>query len=92
MDRIKSDAPANLDHAYYLELRDRSGFDFDSHGQSDRGEIGWAPGVLIEYTDEVRGYGNNGGGMPPRQHYLDSQPQPGLDCGDNLYERIRRTS
>ena len=29
-----ADNPA--DHAYYLELRDRSGFDFDSHGQADR--------------------------------------------------------
>lgn len=84
--RIKADEPLGLDHGYYLELRDRSGFDFDSHGQADRGDIGWAPGVLIEYTDESRGYGNNGAGMPPRQTYLDSQPEPGLDCGDNLYE------
>ena len=29
------------DHAYYLELRDRSGFDLDGHGQSDRGELSW---------------------------------------------------
>ena len=40
----------------------------------------------IEYTDEVRGYGNFSAVDPPRQHYLDSQPQPGLDCGDGLYE------
>ena len=84
--RIKADEPLDLDHAYYLELRDRAGFDFESNGQADRGTIGWAPGVLVEYTDESRGYGNVGGGMPPRQTYLDSQPEPGLDCGDNLYE------
>ncbi|MEA2621115.1 MAG: hypothetical protein QOH61_25, partial [Chloroflexota bacterium] len=85
-DRIKADSPSAKDHAYYIELRDRSGFDFNSRGQSDRGNIGWSPGVFIETTDEVRGYGNVGGGQPPRQHYIDSQPQPGFDCGDNLYE------
>jgi immune inhibitor A len=84
--RIKADEPSALDHAYYLELRDRSGFDFEGRGQSDRGLIGWAPGVLVEYTDEVRGYGNTGAGPPPKQHYLDSQPQPDYDCGDNLTE------
>ena len=84
--RIKADQPSALDHGYYLELRDRSGFDFASHGEADRGQIGWAPGVLVEYTDEVRGYGNNGAGPPPRQHYIDSQPQPDYDCGDNLTE------
>jgi immune inhibitor A len=84
--RIKADEPSALDHAYYLELRDRSGFDFNGRGQSDRGDIQWAPGMLVEYTDEVRGYGNTGAGPPPKQHYLDSQPQPDYDCGDNLEE------
>jgi hypothetical protein len=84
--RIQADQPSALDHSYYLELRDRSGFDFDGRGQADRGLIGWSPGVLVEYTDEVRGYGNNGAGTPPRQHYLDSQPQPDYDCGGNLTE------
>lgn len=68
------------DHAYYLELRDQSGFDFDGHGQSDRGDTTWQPGVFVEYTDEAHGYGNNGVDLPPSQHYLDSQPQPGDDC------------
>ncbi|MBD0347528.1 MAG: immune inhibitor A [Thermoleophilia bacterium] len=84
--RIKADEPSALDHAYYLELRDRSGFDFNGRGQSDRGAIGWDPGVLVEYTDEVRGYGNNGGPQPPRQHYIDSRPQPRYDCGNNIEE------
>ncbi len=84
--KIKADEPSELDHGYYLELRDRSGFDFASRGQSDRGAIAWEPGALIEYTDEIRGYGNNGAGTPPRQQYLDSQPQPDYDCGDNLTE------
>ncbi|HEY7706156.1 MAG TPA: CARDB domain-containing protein [Gaiellaceae bacterium] len=83
---VKSDEPSALDHGYYLELRDRSGFDFASHGQSDRGSIAWEPGVLVEYTDEARGYGNNGAPTPPRQQYLDSQPTPNYDCGDNLAE------
>jgi immune inhibitor A len=78
---VKSDEPSQLDHAYYLELRDRSGFDFASRGQADRGELQWDAGLFLEYTDEIRGYGNNGAGMPPRQHYLDSQPTPGADCG-----------
>ena len=68
------------DHAYYLELRDQSGFDFNGHGQSDRGDTSWAPGVFVEYTDEAHGYGNNGTPDPPAQHYLDSQPTPGTDC------------
>jgi immune inhibitor A len=80
---IDASAGAQKDHGYYLELRDRSGFDYDGHGQADRGAIEWSPGVLIEYTDEARGYGNNAG-PPPRQHYIDSQPDPGLDCGEAL--------
>jgi M6 family metalloprotease-like protein len=78
--RIASDEASAADHAYYLELRDQSGFDFDGHGQSDRGDTSWAPGVFIEYTDEAHGYGNNGTPEPPAQHYLDSQPIPGSDC------------
>jgi M6 family metalloprotease-like protein len=81
--QINATSTSDLDHAYYLELRDRSGFDFNGHGQSDRGSIDWSPGVLIEYTDEARGYGNNAA-SPPRQHYIDSQPEPGLDCGEAL--------
>jgi M6 family metalloprotease-like protein len=68
------------DHAYYLELRDQSGFDYDGHGQSDRGDTSWSPGVFVEYTDEAHGYGNNGTPAPPAQHYLDTQPIPGSDC------------
>jgi len=78
--RVKSDENAPMDHAYYLELRDQSGFDFDGHDQSDRGDTSWQPGLFIEYTDEAHGYGNNGTPAPPAQHYLDSQPIPGSDC------------
>ncbi len=84
--RVKADQPSELDHAYYLELRDRSGFDFQGRGQSDRGTIDWDPGVFVEYTDEARGYGNNGSPSPPRQHYLDSQPTPKHDCGGSDFE------
>ena len=72
-----ADNPA--DHAYYLELRDRSGFDFDSHGQADRapGQPTFAGGLSLVYTDEAHGYGNAGTVDPPAQTVLDSQPQPG---------------
>jgi immune inhibitor A len=83
--QVDATTPSSLDHAYYLELRDRSGFDFNGQGQSDRGTIDWAPGLLIEYTDEARGYGNVAA-SPPRQHYIDSQPEPGLDCGEALVD------
>ncbi|HEX6379939.1 MAG TPA: immune inhibitor A domain-containing protein, partial [Acidimicrobiia bacterium] len=78
--RITAGGAQAADHAYYLELRDQSGFDFDGHGQSDRGDTSWEPGVFIEYTDEAHGYGNNGTPAPPAQHYIDSEPMPGSDC------------
>jgi M6 family metalloprotease-like protein/uncharacterized repeat protein (TIGR01451 family) len=78
--RVNASDDNPADHAYFLELRDQSGFDFDGHGQSDRGDTSWAPGVFVEYTDEAHGYGNNGTPAPPAQHYLDSQPIPGSDC------------
>ncbi len=74
------------DHAYYLELRDRAGFDFDGNGQSDRGQVDWQPGIFIEYTDEAHGYGNNGVPPPPSQHYLDSVPEPGASCDTTTCE------
>lgn len=64
------------DHAYYFELRDRTGFDFDSRGESDRGDIDWTPGVSLAYTDEARGYGNVQEAFRPNQHVLDSEPVP----------------
>ncbi|NNL48400.1 MAG: PKD domain-containing protein, partial [Acidimicrobiia bacterium] len=80
--RVNASDDNPADHAYYLELRDQSGFDFDGHGQSDRGDTAWQPGIFIDYTDEAHGYGNNGTPPPPAQHYLDSQPIPGSDCVD----------
>ena len=82
---VDATSPSTLDHAYYLELRDRSGYDANGQGQADRGAITWSPGALIEFTDESRGYGNNGG-SPPRQHYIDSKPMSGLDCGEALVD------
>ncbi|MPZ61051.1 MAG: hypothetical protein GEU93_07100 [Propionibacteriales bacterium] len=64
------------DHAYYMELRDRSGFDLDGRGQNDRDPIGFAPGLSLVYTDETHGYGNVGTDNPPAQTPLDSQPEP----------------
>lgn len=65
------------DHAYFVELRDRSGFDVDGFGQSDRGAIEWAPGVSLGYTDESFSYGNISNGDHPGQHILDAVPEPG---------------
>ncbi|HEU5036114.1 MAG TPA: PKD domain-containing protein [Nocardioides sp.] len=73
---------ADFDHAYYLEMRDRSGFDLDGHGQIDRDPIGFEPGLYLSYTDEAHGYGNAGTDDPPAQSPLDSTPEPGNDTPD----------
>jgi M6 family metalloprotease-like protein len=65
------------DHAYYMEMRDRSGFDYDSKNQNDRDPVQFQPGLLLVYTDEAHGYGNLGTDDPPAQTPLDSLPQPG---------------
>ncbi|GAA1931549.1 PKD domain-containing protein [Nocardioides marmoribigeumensis] len=75
-----SESPA--DHAYYLELRDRSGFDEDSKGENDRSPLGFQPGLYVSYTDESHGYGNVGTDDPPAQSPLDSQPEPGSETPD----------
>ena len=77
--RISSADGVTTDHAYYVELRDRVSWDFDSKGQSERGAPTWEPGVAIVYTDENHGYGNVGVDNPPAQTIVDSQPQPGND-------------
>ncbi len=69
------------DHGYYIELRDRASFDFDGYGQADRGDMNWDAGLFIEYTDESYSYGNNGVSNHPGQHYIDSTPVDGGDCG-----------
>ncbi|MGZ5416909.1 MAG: PKD domain-containing protein [Nocardioides sp.] len=76
---IDSSSESPQDHAYYLEMRDRSGFDNDSNGQNDRDPIGFAPGLSLVYTDEAHGYGNAGTDDPPAQSPLDSTPEPGSD-------------
>jgi hypothetical protein len=65
------------DHAYYLEMRDRSGFDVNGRGQNDRETIAFEAGFYNAYTDEAHGYGNAGTDDPPAQSPLDSTPQPG---------------
>jgi hypothetical protein len=74
---VNTGTPAPLDHAYFLSMRDRSGFDTDGHGQNDRDAIGFQAGLLLEYTDESMGYGNVGGGEPPSQTPLDAHPTAG---------------
>lgn len=71
------------DHGYYIELRDRASFDFEGYGQADRGAMDWDAGLFIEYTDESYSYGNNGVSSHPGQHYIDSTPVEGGDCGSD---------
>ncbi len=77
---VDSSSEAPSDHAYYLELRDRSGFDHDGRGQNDRDPIGFKPGLSLVYTDEAHGYGNVGTDNPPAQSPLDANPEPGNDA------------
>jgi len=75
---VDSSTGSPADHAYYLEMRDRSSFDFDGKGEDDRANgPSWAAGLLLVYTDEAHGYGNFGTDDPPAQSPLDSQPEPG---------------
>ncbi|HSE07051.1 MAG TPA: PKD domain-containing protein [Nocardioidaceae bacterium] len=76
---VDSSSEAPSDHAYYLELRDRSGFDYDGKGQNDRDPIAFQPGLSLVYTDEAHGYGNVGTDNPPAQSPLDANPEPGSD-------------
>jgi len=76
---VAADAESQAEHAYLMELRDRSGFDAHGQGESDRGDITFSPGVLLAYTDEDHGYGNVGTEDPPAQTPLDARPQPGSD-------------
>ncbi len=75
---VAAGSEASFDHAYYLEMRDRSGFDLEGQGQIDgRGAIGWEAGLYLAYTDEAHGYGNAGTDDPPAQSVLDATPTPG---------------
>jgi PKD repeat protein len=74
---VAAGAEGPSDHAYYMEMRDRSGFDLDGNGQADRGAPEFASGFYTAYTDEAHGYGNAGTDDPPAQSPLDSQPEPG---------------
>ncbi|MBT8144509.1 MAG: tandem-95 repeat protein, partial [Gammaproteobacteria bacterium] len=76
---VNTSTGREVDHAYYIEVRDRISNDYDSKGQSDRGPPTWEPGVAILYTDENHGYGNTGVDNPPAQTIVDSAPQPGND-------------
>ena len=79
---LQAGAESLQDHAYYMEMRDRSGFDLDGHGEIDRDPIGWQPGFYLAYTDEAHGYGNAGTDDPPAQSPLDATPEPGSDTPD----------
>jgi len=74
---VAAGAEGPSDHAYYMEMRDRSGFDLDGNGQIDREPIAFASGFYTAYTDEAHGYGNAGTDDPPAQSPLDSQAEPG---------------
>ena len=74
---LQAGAASPQDHAYYLEMRDRSGFDFDGKGEIDRDPIGFEAGLSLVYTDEAHGYGNAGTDDPPAQSPLDAVPSAG---------------
>jgi M6 family metalloprotease-like protein len=76
---VAADQDSPAEHAYLMELRDRSGFDAHGQGESDRGDLTFEPGVLLAYTDEDHGYGNVGTADPPAQTPLDSRPEPGSE-------------
>ncbi len=82
---VSASAGSPADHAYLMEMRDRSSFDFDGRDQNDRDDIQFAPGFLLVYTDEAHGYGNVGTSDPPAQTPLDSQPEPGNEA-PNLHD------
>jgi M6 family metalloprotease-like protein len=77
---LQAGAAAVQDHAYYMEMRDRSGFDLDGNGQANNGGAGFGAGFYLAYTDESHGYGNVGTDDPPAQSPLDSVPQPGNEA------------
>ncbi|NNF15624.1 MAG: hypothetical protein HKN70_02700, partial [Gammaproteobacteria bacterium] len=81
--RISASAGSAADHAYYMEMRDRTGFDFDGNGENDRGAIAFQPGLLLVYSDETHGYGNSGETEHPNQTPVDAVPEPG-DLAPNL--------
>lgn len=82
---LQAGAESEQDHAYYMEMRDRSGFDLDGKGQADRGAPAFQAGFYLSYTDEAHGYGNAGTDDPPAQSPLDSVPQPG-NSTPNLHD------
>ncbi len=77
--QISASDGSPAEHAYLMEMRDRSGFDAHGREESDRGDVTFAPGMLLAYTDENHGYGNVGTDDPPAQTPLDSQPEPSSD-------------
>ena len=86
------------DHAYYMEMRDRSGFDNDGHGEDSRANgPTFEPGLSLVYTDENHGYGNVGTADPPAQTPVDAKPEPGNedpnldDAAFNAFSRQRYT-
>ncbi|NNF63954.1 MAG: tandem-95 repeat protein [Acidimicrobiia bacterium] len=87
---INASAGSPADHAYYLEMRDRSGFDVDGKGENSRAAIAFQPGVLLTYTDENHGYGNVGTDDQPAQTPVDSRPVPG-DIAPNLNDAAFKT-
>ncbi|MDQ1713704.1 MAG: hypothetical protein QOE45_3154 [Frankiaceae bacterium] len=74
---VSSDVAATADHGYYMEMRDRSGFDYNGKNENDRAAIGFSPGMLLVYTNEAHGYGNAGTDDPPAQSPLDAHPTVG---------------
>ncbi len=80
--RASTEDGVPIEHAYFLELRDRINNDFDGKQQSERGSPGWQPGVYMMYTDRAHGYGNTTSADHPSQSPVDANPDPGNDAPD----------
>jgi len=68
---VRSNGTATAEHAYWIGVRDRTGFDVNTAIQ---------PGVVMEFANEAHGYGNFGVDNPPALTVLDSHPEPANDA------------
>jgi len=77
--RVSTAQGSDVEHAYFIELRDRISNDFDGKGQSDRGVPGWEGGVALLYSDRQHSFGNTSAADHPGQTVVDAAPDPGND-------------
>ena len=104
---LAAGTPSELEHGYVMEMRDRSGFDLDGRGESDRGPTAFEPGLLLDLHRRgarlrQRRHGQPAGadaaGLGPRARGGHAQPErrdlPGRSRAEHVQRlaRARRTS